>query len=102
MLTCYYRQTNRYITDPHHTYGFKSKNQEPWSAGKCIHGEPTLEEVQPDADLGKSNRLGYRNITHTGDENRSFGLPTIRDDVKKPQLKSVADHFVRGYKEVNK
>merc|ERR1712070_526744 len=40
-------------------------------------------------DLGRSIRPGWRNIA---DPNRSFGVPSIRDDVPAPTLKSVADH----------
>lgn len=50
--------------------------------------------MQPDADLGRSTRFGFRNVTHPGDENRSFGIPTIRNDIQKPLHKSVSDTFV--------
>jgi len=41
--------------------------------------------------LGKTNKFGYRNITKQGDENRVFGVPTIRSDISAPQKKSIAD-----------
>lgn len=47
--------------------------------------------MRPDDDLGKSNRHGFRNIVKEGDENRMFGVPTIRYDIKKPARVSVAD-----------
>jgi len=40
-----------------------------------------LKESQPDSDLGKTNKYGYRNVTKSGDENRVFGVPTIRSDI---------------------
>ncbi len=33
-----------------------------WNASRCIHGEPTEATVAPDKDLGKSNKVGCRNI----------------------------------------
>lgn len=47
--------------------------------------------MRPDDDLGTTNRHGFRNIPHEGDENRVFGVPTIRYDVPKPKQQSVAD-----------
>jgi len=57
----------------------------------CLQGAPTLNELQPDKDLGKTNKFGFRNITKPGDENRVFGTPTIRDDMPKKNFKSIAD-----------
>ena len=62
-----------------------------WNAGKCLKGEANEHEVRPDDDLGTTNRHGFRNIPHEGDENRVFGVPTIRYDVPKPKQQSVAD-----------
>lgn len=56
-----------------------------------MRGEATEYEVRPDDDLGKSNRYGFRNIVKEGDENRMFGVPTIRYDIPKPVRQSVAD-----------
>jgi len=47
--------------------------------------------VRPDDDLGRTNKFGFRNITKEGDENRVFGVPTIRYDIPKPARQSVAD-----------
>lgn len=47
--------------------------------------------MRPDDDLGRSNRHGFRNIVKEGDEQRLFGVPTIRYDIKKPERVSVAD-----------
>ena len=51
--------------------------------------------MRPDDDLGTTNRHGFRNVTHEGDENRVFGVPTIRYDVPKPKQQSVADPNVQ-------
>ncbi len=59
--------------------------------GELLTGTLTPGEQQPDADLGKSLREGFRNTTRAGDENRSFGIPTIRTDVRLPKLRSVAN-----------
>lgn len=47
--------------------------------------------MRPDDDLGRTNKYGFRNITKEGDENRVFGVPTIRYDIPKPARQSVAD-----------
>ena len=49
---------------------------------------------KPDNDLGKATRLGYRNAPKNGDENRIFGIPTLRTDLNKSNLKSIADPTV--------
>jgi len=48
---------------------------------KLLRGDATLKEAGPDEDLGKPQRLGFRNIVREGDEDRIFGVPTIRDDI---------------------
>ena len=65
-----------------------------WNAGKCITGQANTYEVRPDDDLGHTNRHGFRNIVKEGDENRVFGVSTIRYDIPKPKLQSVADPIV--------
>jgi hypothetical protein len=65
-----------------HSFGFTPKNKDEWDAKKCISGEPTLKEVLVDKNLGKTLKFGYRNIVKPGDENRIFGVPTIRSDIK--------------------
>lgn len=59
-----------------------AKIKDEWDASKCISGEPTEKEVRVDKDLGKTTQFGYRNITKNGDENKVFGVPTIRTDIK--------------------
>ncbi len=45
-----------------------------------------------DADLGRATRPGFRNQVKEGDEGRSFGVPSVRLDIKPPENISVADN----------
>lgn len=74
-------------------YGVKLSTNE-WGVGKCITGEASFKEVEDDSGLGKSNKIGSRNVTRQGDENRIFGVPSIRTDVVKPKNLSVANSMV--------
>lgn len=47
--------------------------------------------MQVDYDLGKATRFGFRNLPKEGDDNRIYGVATIRSDIKKKGMKSVAD-----------
>ncbi|KAG2450939.1 hypothetical protein HYH02_004212 [Chlamydomonas schloesseri] len=77
---------------PDHAFGQPSmrKGREP-GVGELLTGRFAAEEQAPDADLGKSLREGFRNQPKPGDEGRSFGVPTIRTDVRLPKLRSVAN-----------
>lgn len=79
-----------------HAYGVKNLiGGDNWNAARCIHGEPTEKELQPDADLGKSNKPGCRNVVRKPeDEVRSFGAPTIRTDIPYKEKRSIADFNV--------
>jgi hypothetical protein len=72
------------------------KRTEDWNVSKCIAGEPSARELDVDRDLGRTNRHGFRNIPKPGDEDRVFGVPSIRHDVPKKIQKSVADHTNYG------
>ena len=68
---------------------------EHWNAARCIHGEPNEKELQPDADLGKTNKSGCRNVVRKPeDEARMFGTPTIRTDIPYREKRSIADYNV--------
>jgi hypothetical protein len=41
--------------------------------------------------LGKATRHGWKNAPKEGDENRLFGIPTIRYDIPKPKQQSMGD-----------
>ena len=75
-------------TDPQHMFGMASQIAPEWGVRECIGNYPP-EEQQPDKDLGKSVRPGWRN---QGPEHRVFGVPSIRSDISAPMMKSVADH----------
>ncbi len=51
--------------------------------------------MKPDDNVGRSTNFGTRNIPKEGDERRVFGLPTIRSDILKPALTSVANPYVK-------
>lgn len=83
---------------PDFVHGIKNiTGNDPWNAARCIHGEPTAQQIQPDRDLGKSTKPNCRNVVRDEkDKYRAFGVPTIRRDVpfKDPSKKSVADYQV--------
>ena len=84
-------QTTTSTIKEDHVFGFTSKIKDEWDAAKCISGEPTEKEVASDKDLGRSVQFGYRNTPHCGDEDRIFGVPTIRSDIECPNNRSIAD-----------
>ena len=76
------------VPPPGAVFGMASQSGPEWGVRECI-GNYTPEEQQPDKDLGRSIRPGWRNIAPEG---RYFGVPSIRSDIPAPMLKSVADH----------
>jgi len=75
-----------------HVFGVPSRQFEEQGVQALISGGYSAHEQEPDADLGKSLRAGYRNIVLEGDDpSRAFGAPTIRTDIPIPKSKSVAD-----------
>ena len=79
--------------DGDHTYGYKVAI-DAWNAAKCINGEPEdIKVLNPDSDLGKSMKTNCtNNIRRPGDENRSFGCPTIRVDIPYKEKRSISDY----------
>jgi len=75
---------------PDYAFG-KSPVKPEWTAGQCITGEPRPEALLPDRDLGKSLRKGFRNVPKPGDEDRPFGVPSVRYDLPKRSQRSVTD-----------
>lgn len=76
-----------------HTFGVTTAGDHQWNAAKCIHGEPIGREVEPDNDLGLCVKKNCTNkVWKKEDENRTFGVPTIRMDIPFKEKKSVADH----------
>jgi len=76
------------MTAPNHVFGLPSQRDAEWGVRECI-GNYTPDEQQPDRDLGRSIRPGWRNMAPPS---RQFGVPSIRSDIPAPSLKSVADH----------
>ena len=74
-------------------HGIKNvQGEDPWNAARCIHGEPTAADIAPDKDLGKCIKPNCRNLVRKPeDAHRSFGLPTVRNDIPKKAFVSVAD-----------
>ncbi len=62
-----------------------------WNAYDCIKGQDSLDCILRDESLGRATRFGFRNEVRPGDEQRVFGVPTIRNDIGKYSQKSVAD-----------
>lgn len=63
-----------------------------WNAARCIHGQPSEKELQPDRDLGRAVKPGCRNVVRSEqDKQRSFGLPTVRNDIPYKPLKGLAN-----------
>lgn len=58
-------------------------------ARACLEGDYAWEDQQPDLDLGVSLTPGFRNVTS---EARAFGTPSVRSDIPKPSVLSVADN----------
>ena len=82
--------------DPQHTYGTQRRDLD-WNAAKCINGDPSERELQPDADLAKSTRRNCTNqVRRPEDADRAFGCPTIRVDIPFKQVRSVADYANYG------
>lgn len=82
-----------------HAYGVKNiLGNDIWNAAKCIHGEPSEKELEPDRDLGRSMKPGCRNIVRKPEDVvRSFGTPTVRTDIPFKEKRSVADYQVRTH-----
>lgn len=80
-----------------HAFGVRNVvGTDVWNAAKCIHGEPSDRELQPDRDLGKCVKLGSRNVVRKPeDEKRAFGTPTVRTDIPFKEKRSIADYNVR-------
>lgn len=84
--------------DEQHSFGIGTCEQkEGWNSGQCIKGDYGVKERFPDVDLGK-NRKFRQNVHNFGNNDgcvklpdRAFGIPTIRTDMDKRGLKSVAD-----------
>ena len=69
-------------------FGMPSQKGPEWGVHECM-AKYSEEDQKPDADLGCSIRPGWRN---TAPEGRVFGVPSIRNDISAPSMKSITDH----------
>lgn len=82
---------------PDHTFGLKSKLGDAWNAGRCIYGNPSeisKTSLEPDPDLGRNYRYKLKNKKLTPIEygiDKTFGIPSIRNDLPKKKFVSVTD-----------
>jgi hypothetical protein len=64
-----------------------------WNCGKCIHGD-NKRDISADSDLGKSilhrSKLPSRQPKEY-DPNKTFGVPSVREDLKRKRNVSVND-----------
>lgn len=72
-----------------HSFGVPSRRFEEWGVDKLLKGEYGPADQEPDADLGKSLRPGYRN---TAPEDKTFGVPSVRTDLPLPKSRGIADN----------
>jgi hypothetical protein len=63
------------------------------SVADCMRGTAELGDLDPPADLGRSRRRHKPVANDPIDANphRTFGVPSVRSDIRAPQQKSVAD-----------
>ena len=83
-------QRNRVGVGESHIFGVPSRRVEEWGVQQLICGDYSMNDQNPDPDLGKSLRSGFRN--ESKDSERVFGAPSIRSDLNAPKVKSVADN----------
>lgn len=83
---------------PDFTFGVKSLKEDNWNVGKCINGDPnvlTEKMLEVDPDLGKSFSYRFkstsRHPTQDRDYTRIFGVPSVRNDLKPKDNKSMCD-----------
>lgn len=63
-----------------------------WGMKKSITGDYSINEQMPDRDLGISTRrLAKNSQVPENYEDRAYGVPSIRYDLKPPSKRSVAD-----------
>lgn len=63
-----------------------------WGVSECMRGNYTVEQQQPDPDLGKTLKPGWKNEPKKSEPNRVFAVPTIRKDIPIPGQRSISDN----------
>ena len=88
----YLGHTGAYQFGKMHRYGKKSvRGEGEWDARQCIAGDYAPEDCEPEPELGKTLTPGYRNILTEKSRHRTFGVPSVRTDIPKYAVRSVAD-----------
>jgi hypothetical protein len=88
--------------DENFTFGVKNVLSGAWNVAQCIHGDPeekTSKHYEPDPDLGKTvlHRSKLINLQPKEiDPEKTFGVPSIRGDLKRTKPASVCDMTVRN------
>lgn len=77
------------------TFGVMNATDE-WGARRTLQGEYPLEEQMPDKDLGTSRRKLMTREQIPEQPGRFYGVPSIRHDLKAPQLRQVCDPINYG------
>jgi len=84
--------TNAFQFGRDHCYGKKSvRGEGQWDARDCIAGDYAPEDCMPEPELGITLTPGYRNVLTEKSRHRSFGVPSVRTDIPKYAVRSVAD-----------
>ena len=81
-----------------HVFGVKSvkDGENNWNAGKCLHGEAG-KISEPDKDLGRSVLHKSKLSAKQPREylpNKTFGVPSVRQDLPRKNIVSVNDFTV--------
>lgn len=78
-------------------FGIESSAQvEGWTGKQCIEGDYKIHERLPDKDLGMNRKFkqtvkNFSNNDGYCNPDRAFGIPSVRSDIDKRGMKSVAD-----------
>jgi hypothetical protein len=77
---------------PDHVFGVSTSGRDDWGAGALLRGTYAPAEQEPDKDLGKP----VVPPTAPKRDERVFGIPSVRHDIKPPKIKSIANNLNYG------
>lgn len=90
-----------------YVFGVKTIKDGDWNAGKCLSGEDSLRKegsLKADLDLGRSVRYIQKNKLLIPNENidlsKQFGVPSVRNDLKEKEFKSLSDYTVSNISKI--
>lgn len=81
------------LGDPTQIFGI-SKQGPKSDVAQCLRPCADFSSAYSDPNLGKTTKFGWRNSPMQGDEERTFGVPSIRDDIPRPKKESVTNPYV--------